>query len=74
MFTPHKQAYGIGTEGIIAVWGFVLGPFVGGFAAQMEGWSWQVWELTWLCVIILNVPVFSAGDVGAQIACTEERY
>jgi len=36
----------------------VLGPIIGGFAAQAKGWKWPIWELLWLCgftVIVLIV-------------------
>lgn len=48
MYTPKKQAYGLGVWGIGAVCGPVLGPLIGGFAAQAEGWTWTIWELMWL--------------------------
>lgn len=56
MYPPKKQAYGLAIWGISAVCGPVLGPLVGGFAAQAEGWTWTVWELMWLsgfCLVFL---------------------
>ena len=49
IYSPRKRAYGIGIWGIAAVCGPVLGPLVGGFAAQAKGWTWTIWELMWLC-------------------------
>jgi DHA1 family multidrug resistance protein-like MFS transporter len=43
MYAPSKQAYGIAIWGISAVCGPTLGPLVGGFAAQAEGWTWTIW-------------------------------
>ena len=48
MYKPAKRAYAIGIWGISAVCGPVLGPLVGGFAAQANGWRWTIWELLWL--------------------------
>jgi len=34
----------------------VLGPLVGGFAAEANGWQWTIWELMWLsgfCLVFL---------------------
>jgi DHA1 family multidrug resistance protein-like MFS transporter len=56
MYPPKKQAYGLAIWGISAVCGPVLGPLVGGFAAQAEGWTWTVWELMWVsgfCLVFL---------------------
>ena len=58
MFSPQKRAYGIGIWGISAVCGPVLGPLVGGFAAESKGWSWTIWELMWLCGFTLVLLIF----------------
>lgn len=31
-----------------AICGPVMGPLVGGFAAEAKGWTWTIWELAWL--------------------------
>lgn len=41
MYAPKKQAYGIAVWGCAAVLGPTLGPLVGGFAAENEGWQWS---------------------------------
>lgn len=41
-----------------AVCGPVLGPLVGGFAAQAKGWTWTIWELMWLSGFCLIMLVF----------------
>ncbi|KAI9713845.1 MAG: hypothetical protein M1820_000575 [Bogoriella megaspora] len=48
MYSPRKRPYPMGIWGIAAVCGPSLGPLVGGFAAQAEGWTWTIWELMWL--------------------------
>ena len=58
MFAPKKRAYAIGIWGIAAVCGPVLGPLVGGFAAQAKGWTWTIWELMWLCGFSLVIFIF----------------
>jgi len=42
MFAPSKRAYAIGIWVIAAMCGPVLGPLVGGFAAQRRGWQWLI--------------------------------
>jgi len=44
--------------GLFAVCGPTLGPTVGGFAAQYEGWTWTIWELMWLSGFTLIVLIF----------------
>jgi len=40
MYVPRKRAYAMAVWGISAICGPTLGPLVGGFAAQHEGWRW----------------------------------
>lgn len=68
MFAPRKRAYGIGIWGISAICGPVLGPLVGGFAAQAKGWRWTIWELMWLSgftlvVLIIFLPETSSSNI-----------
>ena len=56
MFAPQKQIYGIAIWGISAVFGPTMGPLIGGFAAENEGWQWTIWELMWMsggCLVFL---------------------
>ncbi|KAI0339259.1 MFS general substrate transporter [Trametopsis cervina] len=48
MWTDEWRAVVIGLWGLAAVSGPVLGPVVGGFAVQAEGWTWTIWILLWL--------------------------
>ena len=64
MYAPNKQVYGIAVWGISAVCGPVLGPLVGGFAAENEGWKWTIWELMWLsgaCLAFITVFLPETG-------------
>jgi DHA1 family multidrug resistance protein-like MFS transporter len=68
IFAPKKRAYAIGIWGVAAACGPVLGPLVGGFAAQNEGWSWTIWELMWLSsfsliLFILFLPETSSTNI-----------
>ena len=68
MYKPSKRAYGIGIWGVSAVCGPVLGPLVGGFAAQAKGWRWTIWELMWLSgfalvLLVLFLPETSSANV-----------
>ena len=58
IISPKKRAYGIGIWGISAVCGPVLGPLVGGFAAQARDWTWTIWELMWLSGFTLVLLIF----------------
>ena len=48
MYRPEKVAYGISFWAGAASLGPILGPLIGGFAAENEGWTWTIWELMWL--------------------------
>ena len=68
MYKPSKRAYAIGIWGMAAICGPVLGPLVGGFAAQHKGWQWTIWELLWLSgfsliVLIVFLPETSSSNI-----------
>jgi DHA1 family multidrug resistance protein-like MFS transporter len=48
MWGADDRAIVLGIWGLAAVCGPVLGPLLGGFAAQAEGWTWTIWILLWL--------------------------
>ncbi|TFY69818.1 hypothetical protein EVJ58_g189 [Rhodofomes roseus] len=48
MWGPEDRAVVIGLWGLAAICGPVLGPLIGGFAAQANGWRWTIWPLLWL--------------------------
>jgi MFS transporter, DHA1 family, multidrug resistance protein len=58
IYKPKKRAYAMAIWGISAVSGPVLGPLIGGFAAQYEGWRWTIWELMWLSGFTLILLIF----------------
>ncbi|KAK0104487.1 hypothetical protein ONS95_004776 [Cadophora gregata] len=68
MYRPQKRAYAIAVWGLAAICGPVLGPLVGGFAAQHKGWQWPIWELLWLSgfaliVLIICLPETSSANI-----------
>ncbi|KAH9892942.1 MFS transporter [Xylariomycetidae sp. FL2044] len=68
MYSPAKRTYGLAVWGIGAVCGPTLGPLVGGFAAEAEGWRWPIWELMWLsggtlAVLIFFLPETSSANI-----------
>ncbi|OAP64980.1 hypothetical protein AYL99_00952 [Fonsecaea erecta] len=68
MYSPAKRTYGMAVWGIGAVCGPVMGPLVGGFAAESEGWAWTIWELMWLSgftlvVLLLLLPETSSANI-----------
>lgn len=48
MWPPEDRIVVIGAWSTAAMCGPVLGPVVGGFASQAEGWTWTIWILLWL--------------------------
>jgi DHA1 family multidrug resistance protein-like MFS transporter len=58
IYKPSKRAYAIGIWGIAAVSGPVVGPLIGGFAAQHKGWQWPIWELLWLSGFAMFLMIF----------------
>ena len=66
MYSPSKRAYAIGIWGIAAVCGPVLGPLIGGFAAQHEGWTWTIWELMWLSGFSLVLFIFFLPETSSS--------
>ncbi|KAJ4515578.1 GTPase-activating protein [Exophiala dermatitidis] len=58
MYSPSKRTYGLAVWGVGAVCGPVLGPLLGGFAAEAEGWTWTIWELMWLSGFTLVLLTF----------------
>ncbi|KDQ57708.1 hypothetical protein JAAARDRAFT_130834 [Jaapia argillacea MUCL 33604] len=66
IYIPSKRAYAIGIWGIAAVCGPVLGPLVGGFAAQAHGWRWTIWILLWLSGSSLVILIFTLPETSAS--------
>ncbi|EKM60762.1 uncharacterized protein PHACADRAFT_203915 [Phanerochaete carnosa HHB-10118-sp] len=48
MWPPADRVVVIGVWSLAAMCGPVLGPTLGGFATQAEGWTWTIWILLWL--------------------------
>ena len=68
LFPMHVWAYAIGFWAIGAVCGPVLGPVIGGFAAQANGWRWPIYELLWisgfaLIILALFLPETSEKTI-----------
>jgi len=66
MWSPIHRAYAITIWGIAAICGPVLGPLVGGFAAESEGWTWTIWELMWLSGFALAINFFFLPETSAN--------
>ncbi|KAL3427817.1 multidrug resistance protein [Phlyctema vagabunda] len=68
IYAPSKRAYAIAIWGMAAVSGPVMGPLVGGFAAEAHDWRWPIWELLWLSgfsliVLIIFLPETSSANI-----------
>lgn len=48
MWAPADRVVVIGVWSLAGMCGPVLGPTLGGFATQAEGWTWTIWILLWL--------------------------
>ena len=66
MYAPKQRAYAMSIWGVAAVCGPTMGPLVGGFAAQAKGWTWTIWELTWLSGFALVVLFFLLPETSAN--------
>lgn len=66
LYEPKKQAYGIGVWGMAAVFGPAMGPLIGGFAAENEGWKWTIWELMWLSGFCFVFIFFFLPETSSQ--------
>ncbi|TID21622.1 multidrug resistance protein [Venturia nashicola] len=66
MYSPRKRAYAMSVWGVAAVSGPTLGPLVGGFAAQHEGWTWTIWELMWLSGTVWVFLMFFLPETSAN--------
>ena len=65
MWALEHRAVTIGLWSVAAVCGPVLGPLVGGFAAQAEGWTWTIWMLLWLGGFTLIFLTFLLPETSA---------
>ena len=68
MYAPAKRTYGIAIWGVGAVLGPTMGPLLGGFAAQANGWRWPIWILMWLSggtliVLFFFMPETSSANI-----------
>ncbi|THG98486.1 hypothetical protein EW026_g3708 [Hermanssonia centrifuga] len=66
MWAAEDWAIVIGLWSLAAVCGPVLGPLIGGFAAQAEGWTWTIWILLWLSGAALAFLAFLLPETSAQ--------
>lgn len=66
IFTPRKRGLAIGIWGIAAIFGPVIGPLVGGFAAQAYGWRWTIWELMMISGFALLMLFFFLPEVNSK--------
>ncbi|RDW74892.1 caffeine resistance protein [Coleophoma cylindrospora] len=66
MYPPIEVPQWISIFGACGVLGPVLGPLVGGFAAQAKGWRWTIWELAWLGAGVLMVLFFLLPETSSE--------
>ena len=68
MYLPLKRSYGLGLWELSTWIGPTLGPLVGGFAVQVLGWRWTIWELVcvngpMLLFVFCFLPETSASNI-----------
>ncbi|TRM59986.1 major facilitator superfamily domain-containing protein [Schizophyllum amplum] len=66
MFAPKTRAYAMGMWGAASVCGPVLGPLIGGFAAEALGWRWSLWPLLFLSGGTLLILTFVLPETSAH--------
>ena len=66
MWADEWRAIVIGLWSVAAVGGPVLGPVIGGFAAQAKGWTWTIWILLWLSGTTCAFLLFLLPETSAQ--------
>ncbi|GJF00169.1 MFS general substrate transporter [Phanerochaete sordida] len=66
MWPPQDRVVVIGAWSIAAMCGPTLGPLVGGFAAQAEGWTWTIWILLWLGGASWALLFFTMPETSSQ--------
>ncbi|KAJ8075596.1 hypothetical protein PM082_021226 [Marasmius tenuissimus] len=54
IFEGRKVPYMMGIWSLGAVAGPILGPVIGGFAAQAKDWRWPIYELMWISAFALG--------------------
>ncbi|GAA6017966.1 hypothetical protein JCM10207_002723 [Rhodosporidiobolus poonsookiae] len=63
---PLELPYAVGIWSVAAVCGPILGPVIGGFAAQANGWRWPLYELLWMCGFALLLFTFFLPETYAD--------
>ncbi|KAL8829742.1 MAG: hypothetical protein Q9191_001835 [Dirinaria sp. TL-2023a] len=58
MYTPAQRGYAIVLWDVVSIAAPVLGPTIGGFAAQANGWRWTAWTLMWFSGGVLVLLIF----------------
>ncbi|KAK9358553.1 major facilitator superfamily domain-containing protein [Lipomyces starkeyi] len=54
----NNLSYGLALWSVSAVLGPVMGPFLGSIFAQIKGWRWTFWSLSWISGLAFMVLLF----------------
>ncbi|KAL0564983.1 hypothetical protein V5O48_017050, partial [Marasmius crinis-equi] len=74
LFQGPALPYMIGIWCLGAVAGPILGPVIGGFAAQAKDWRWPIYELMWISAFALVfLSLFLPETMGANILLKRAR-
>uniref|UniRef100_A0A8H8CE03 Major facilitator superfamily (MFS) profile domain-containing protein n=1 Tax=Psilocybe cubensis TaxID=181762 RepID=A0A8H8CE03_PSICU len=66
MFPIIKLPYALIVWSVTASCGPILGPIIGGFAAQNRNWTWPLWELFYIGVFAFIVLLFWLPETNAE--------
>ncbi|KAK9357060.1 major facilitator superfamily domain-containing protein [Lipomyces doorenjongii] len=58
VISMKNLSYGLAMWSVSAVMGPVMGPFLGGIFAQIKGWRWTFWCLSWIAGLAFVVLAF----------------
>ncbi|PPQ86530.1 hypothetical protein CVT25_007181 [Psilocybe cyanescens] len=66
MFPIVKLPYALIAWSVAALCGPVLGPTIGGFAAQNKNWKWPIYELSWIGAAAFIILMFWLPETNAE--------
>ncbi|PPQ94235.1 hypothetical protein CVT25_006661 [Psilocybe cyanescens] len=66
MFPIVKLPYALIAWSVAALCGPVLGPTIGGFAAQNKNWKWPIYELSWIGAAAFVILMFWLPETNAE--------
>ncbi|KAF9877635.1 major facilitator superfamily transporter [Colletotrichum karsti] len=66
MYASRKHTYAMGLWALIGIGGPTVGPIIGGFAVEAEGWKWTAWITAWAGTTTLALMIFFLPETSAD--------